>query len=126
MAQYMLSVHGTRDDTPPPADAIKRMYADVDALNRELQAEGHWVFACGLHPIDTATVVRVTDGQTVTTDGPYAETKEFLGGFWILEASDLDQALALAERASAACQGAVEVRPLQELPESSDGPEDPA
>ena len=66
------------------------MYADVDTFNRELQAEGHWVFACGLHPIETATVVRVTDGRTVTTDGPFAETKEFLGGFWILKADDLD------------------------------------
>jgi hypothetical protein len=120
----MLSVHGTQGEAPPPPEAMERMYADVDALNRELQAEGHWVFACGLHPIDTATVVRVTDGQTVTTDGPYAETKEFLGGFWILEASDLDQALALAERASIACQGAVEVRPLQEVPETAQVPED--
>ena len=71
------------------------MYKDVDAFNAELQAAGAWVFAGGLHPADTATVVQVEDGEVVTTDGPFAETKEQLGGFWVIEAADLDAALAL-------------------------------
>jgi hypothetical protein len=99
------------------------MYADVDAYNAELQANGSWVFACGLHPIETATVVSVKDGETVTTDGPFAETKEYLGGFWVIRADDLDAALGLAERASAACKGPVEVRPVQD-DGSQDGGED--
>ena len=114
MARYLLSVPGIKGQPDPAPDVIQRMYADVDAFNAELQAEGNWVFACGLHPIETATVVSVKDGRTVTTDGPFAETKEYLGGFWVIRAEDLDAALALAERASAACQGPVEVRPLQD------------
>lgn len=114
MAQYMLSVHGVQGQPTPSRAQMERMFRDVDAFNQELQAEGHWVFACGLHPIETATVVNVTDGRTVTTDGPFAESKEFLGGFWIVTADDLDAALALAERGSAACGGAVEVRPVQD------------
>jgi hypothetical protein len=117
MPQYMLSVHGIQGEAPPSREAMEQMFRDVDTFNGELQAEGHWVFACGLYPVDTATVVHVKDGRTVTTDGPFAETKEFLGGFWIVTADDLDAALALAERGSAACQGAVEVRPVQDQPE---------
>jgi hypothetical protein len=112
MAQYMLSVHGVHGQSTPSRDEMERMLRDVDTFNAELQADGGWVFACGLHPIETATVVEVKDGRTVTTDGPFAESKEFLGGFWIVNADDLDAALALAERGSAACQGPVEVRPL--------------
>jgi len=73
-----------------------------------------WVFAGGLFPPDSATVVRVENGATTTTDGPFAETKEQLGGFWILKCQNLDEALAWAERASAACMGPVEVRPFQD------------
>ena len=90
------------------------MYADVEDFNNEVKAEGAWVFAGGLHPADTATVVRYENGELTTTDGPFAETKEQLGGFWVIEAPDLDAALELASRASAACMGAVEVRPFQE------------
>ena len=81
------------------------MYKDVDVFNEELKAKGAWVFAGGLHPADTATVVRVKDGEVLTTDGPFAETKEQLGGFWIIEAPDLDAALAWAAKGAAACQG---------------------
>ncbi|HEV8627664.1 MAG TPA: YciI family protein, partial [Acidimicrobiia bacterium] len=78
-----------------------------------------WVFAGGLHPADVATVVRTdAKGDVITTDGPFAETKEQLGGFWVLKAKDLDDALALAARATVACQAPVEVRPFQdEAPE---------
>jgi hypothetical protein len=102
----------------PPADEMAQAYKDVDAFNAELKEQGVWVFAGGLHPADTATVVRVEDGNVLTTDGPFAETKEQLGGFWILETPDLDAALALAAKASAACRAPVEVRPFQEEPEA--------
>ncbi len=75
------------------------------------------MFAGGLHPPDTATVVRIEDGEVLTTDGPFAETKEQLGGFWIIEATDLDAALAVAAKATLACKAPVEVRPFQEEPE---------
>lgn len=118
MAEYMLSVHMVDGEPEPPADVIQQMYKQVDAFNQELQAEGAWVFAGGLEPATTATVVRNTDGKVVTTDGPFAESKEQLGGFWVLKAPDLDAALALAARGSAACGAPVEVRPFQQEPES--------
>ena len=76
------------------------------------------MFAGGLHPATSATVVRAQDGDVITTDGPFAETKEQLGGFWIIEAADLDAALAWAAKGSAACMGAVEVRPFQDEPDA--------
>ena len=89
------------------------MVAQVDAFNAELQAAGAWVFAGGLHPPTSATVVRSTNGEVSMTDGPYAESKEQMGGFWVIEAADLDAALDWARRAAAACEGPVEVRPFQ-------------
>jgi hypothetical protein len=116
MKQYLLSVHMVDGQEPPAPEAVQQMYSDVDALNSQLQAEGAWVFAGGLHPATSATVVRVEDGQVLTTDGPFAETKEHLGGFWVIKAEDLDAALAWAARATKACQAPVEVRPFQEEP----------
>jgi hypothetical protein len=97
---------------------MQQAFKDVDALNGQMQAEGAWVFAGGLHPATTATVVRIKDGDVLTTDGPFAETKEQLGGFWVIKAESLDAALAWAARATKACRGPVEVRPFQEEPES--------
>jgi len=116
MTQYLLAVHNVEGDDPSPED-MAQMFKDVDAFNGEVKAEGAWVFAGGLHPADTATVVRVTNGEVLTTDGPFAETKEQMGGFWIIEAPDLDAALALAARGATACRAPVEVRPFQEEPE---------
>lgn len=116
MTQYLLSVHMVEGEEPPPPEAMERIYKDVDAFNEELKAGGAWVFAGGLHPASTATVVRVHEGEVLTTDGPFAETKEQLGGFWIIKAPDLDAALAWAAKATVACQGPVEVRPFQEEP----------
>jgi hypothetical protein len=79
-----------------------------------MQRAGAWVFGGGLHPAETATVVKVSDGEVVTTDGPFAETKEQLGGFWVIKATDLDEALAWAAKATRACRGPVEVRPFQD------------
>jgi hypothetical protein len=114
MTQYMLSVHMVEGEAMPSEEVITQMYADVDAVNEEMKAQGAWVFGGGLHPADTATVVRAKDGEITTTDGPFAETKEQLGGFWIIEAADLDAALAWAAKATVACQGPVEVRPFQD------------
>ncbi|MCU1495171.1 MAG: hypothetical protein JWO62_2935 [Acidimicrobiaceae bacterium] len=116
MTQYLLAVHTVEGEVAPP-EVMEQAYKDVDAFNSELRATGAWVFAGGLHPADTATVVRVKDGDVVTTDGPFAETKEQLGGFWVIEAPDLDAALAWAAKGAAACKQAVEVRPFQEMPE---------
>jgi hypothetical protein len=118
MTQYLLSVHMVEGAAEPSPDQIERMYADVDAVNEEIKAQGAWVFGGGLHPANTATVVKAQDGEIVTTDGPFAETKEQLGGFWVIEARDLDAALAWAAKATVACQAPVEVRPFQDEPEA--------
>ena len=115
MTQYLMSVWMVEGTEPPSADEMAQMYKDVDVFNEELKASGRWVFAGGLHPANTATVVRAGDtGDVITTDGPFAETKEQLGGFWVVQAADLDEALALAARATVACQAPVEVRPFQD------------
>jgi len=114
MTQYMLSVHDSADTTPPPDDEIQRIYAAVDRFNEKLQAAGAWVFGGGLHPIEAATTVDATGGEPIVTDGPFLESKEYLGGFWIIEAPDLDAALKWAVEGSAACAGKVEVRPFQD------------
>src|SRR5262245_2233396 len=114
MKQYLFSVHMDETKTPTSEEVMQQMYNAVDASNQPVQAEGAWIFAGCLFPADTATTVRFRDGDVHTTDGPYAETKERLGGFWVLKAPDLDAALALAKRASLACQGDVEVRPFQD------------
>ena len=118
MTQYMLSVHMVEGTPEPPADDIQRMYKQVDTFNAKLQKEGSWVFAGGLHPANTATVVRAQNGEVLTSDGPFAESKEQLGGFWVIEAADLDAALAWAKKATVACQAPVEVRPFQDEPEA--------
>ena len=118
MKQYLLSVHMVEDQEPPPPDEMQQAFNDVNALNSELQKSGAWVFAGGLHPPATATVVQIKDGDVLTTDGPFAETKEQLGGFWVITAENLDAALAWAAKATKACRGPVEVRPFQEEPES--------
>jgi hypothetical protein len=113
MTQYLLGV--LHEDPPQLSpEEMQASFKDVDEVNSEMQAAGAWVFAGGLHPPSTATVVRVTDGKVVTTDGPYAETKEQMGGFWIIEAADLDAALAWAAKATVACRFPVEVRPFHE------------
>ncbi len=120
MTQYMLSVHndaGENNAALDPAD-LEAVYKAVDAFNQKLMADGAWVFGGGLHPQESATTVRAHTGDVVITDGPYAETKEHLGGFWIIDAPDLDAALALAPQASAASQGPAEVRPFQADPKA--------
>jgi len=114
MTQYMLSVIHTEEGPYFPEDLdIQEVTAKVDAFNKDLQESGSWLFGGGFEPTSSATVVDATGTDVVVTDGPYAEAKEQLGGFWIIEAPDLDAALDISKRASAACMGAVEVRPFQ-------------
>ena len=115
MPQYMLSVWHDDDYVVDfSGDDIQRVVAQVDELNAAMQRAGAWVFGAGLHPASSATVVRTADGRVSMTDGPFAESKEQMGGFWIIEAADLDVALEWASQATVACEGPVEVRPLQD------------
>ncbi|HWM18939.1 MAG TPA: YciI family protein [Ilumatobacteraceae bacterium] len=118
MTQYLLSVYMTGDEVEMSEDDMQRVFRQVDEFNEQVKAAGAWVFAGGLHPASSATVVRAQDGDVLTTDGPFAETKEQLGGFWVIQAADLDAALAWAAKGSAACMGAVEVRPFQDEPDA--------
>ena len=114
MTQYLLSVwHEDNYTVDCSGDEIRRIVGQVDEVNAEGQAAGAWVFAGGLHPASSATVVRSKDGEVSMTDGPFAESKEQMGGFWVIEAADLDAALEWARKGSAACEGPVEVRPFQ-------------
>jgi hypothetical protein len=115
MPQYLLSVWHDDDygDVDFSSDDMQRIVGQVDKVNAELQQTGAWVFGCGLRPASTSTVVRSSSGDVSMTDGPYAETKEQMGGFWIIEAADLDAALEWAGKAAAACEGPVEVRPTE-------------
>ena len=112
MTQYMLSVIMPEGEMPTGED-LEQSMKDVDVLNEELKASGAWVFAGGLHPAETATVVRVKDGDTLLTDGPYAEGKEFLGGFTIVDVADLDAALEIAGRLAEITTLPIEVRPFR-------------
>jgi hypothetical protein len=118
MTQYMMSVYMVEGSEEPTPEAMQKAYRDVDVLNQKMQDNGVWVFAGGLHPANTSTVVRQTNGEVLTSDGPFAESKEQLGGFWIINAVDLDAALTWAREATVACQAPVEVRPFQDDPES--------
>ena len=114
MTQYLLAVHMVEGAPVPSEEEMQQAYKAVDVFNAEVQDAGVWVFAGGLHPATTATVVTARDGEVITTDGPFAETKEQLGGFWIIDVPDLDAALAWAAKGSAACGNPVEVRPFQD------------
>ena len=115
MPHYLLSVHN--DGTSPYATEgdMERAFAATGVFNEEVRAAGIWVFAGGLEFPDSAKVVRRRDGALERTDGPYLESKEHIGGFWIIEVADMDAALAWAERGATACEGDVEVRPFQGL-----------
>jgi hypothetical protein len=116
MTQYLLSVAMIDGAPPPPDDEMQRAFRQVDELNAELQAKGVWVFAGGLLPASSATVVRADGDDILVTDGPFTESKEHIGGFWVIEAPDLDAALAWAAKATRACGAPVEVRPFQPEP----------
>ncbi|MCW3035587.1 MAG: hypothetical protein JWM17_899 [Actinobacteria bacterium] len=112
MKQYLLSVIQPEGD-PPSAEVLDKVMRDVDALNQEIRAAGAWVFAGGLYPPSTATVVRLRTGDVLTTDGPFAEGKEHVGGFSIIKAPDLDAALEWGRKLTRATTLPTEVRPFQ-------------
>jgi hypothetical protein len=105
--QYLFSVIDGPNDS-----ATEGGMAAIDVFNEGLQAQGHWVFGAGLAAPSSATVIDNRNGEPIFTDGPFVESKEYLGGFWIIEAADLDVALKLATEGSKACNRKVEVRPI--------------
>jgi hypothetical protein len=113
MKQYLLTIYQPEGGVPDPVTLANAM-KEVRTIRRELQDAGQWVFAGGLHPPGTATVVRVDRGEMLTSDGPYVESKEYIGGFTIIRAPDLDDALAWARRYAKATTLPIEVRPFQD------------
>ena len=112
MTQYLLSIYQPDGPVPEP-DALAAISRDLDVVNRELVAAGAWVFAGGLFPASTATVLRPKADDVLMTDGPYVEGKEHLGGFTIVSAPDLDVALEWGRKLARATTLPVEVRPFQ-------------
>ena len=119
MTHYLLTVHGPAETdefgTYDSKEEMEESFAATGVFNDKLHADGHWVFAGGLQSASTATVVDGQGETPVVTDGPYLETKEVIGGFWVIDAPDLDVAIKLAAEGSKACRGKVEVRPFDGL-----------
>jgi hypothetical protein len=115
MSQYLLSVHSVEGEVGDPMtdEEMQQSWKQIQVLNEEMRSAGAWVFGGALHGPDTATVVRISEGEVLTTDGPFAESKEHLGGFYIIEADDLDAALAWASKTTAAVRKPIEVRPFR-------------
>ena len=117
MTHYLLSVHGPAERNEfgesGSKEAMEEAVAATGAFHDQLKADGYWVFAGGLQQATTATVVDGQGETPVITDGPYLESKEYIGGFWVIDAPDLDMALKLAAEGSKACRGKVEVRPFE-------------
>jgi len=112
MAQYLVAIHHTNNYDPSVEG--EAMHRDIDALNEEMIAAGVRTFVGGLHSVSKAKALRAQpDGKVLITDGPYIEAKEHIGGFWVLEAADLDEALAWGRKAAVACRAPVEVRAFQ-------------
>ena len=115
MTQYLLSVQSVEGEVGDPMtdEQMQQSWQQIQVLNEELKAAGAWVFGGALHEPDTATVVRMSGGEVLTSDGPFAESKEHLGGFYIIEAEDLDAALAWASKTTAVVGKPIEVRPFR-------------
>lgn len=115
MTKFLMSVYDDGSGQQPTEAEMEEMFAEVGRFNEQLQEDGSWVFGGGLLPVaESTTVVDSTKGDVTMTDGPFAEAKEYIAGFWIIEATDLDAALEIAAGASKACHGPVEVRPIGE------------
>lgn len=115
MTRYMLSVHSMAGEAREPMspEDMQRSWQHISALEKEMKAKGAWVFSGRLHDADTATVVRVCNGEILTTDGPFVEAREHLGGFYIINADDLDAALGWAAKVTQCVGNAIEVRPFE-------------
>jgi hypothetical protein len=114
MTRYLLSVHTVEGEAREPMtdEEMQQSYKQVLLIEEEMKSAGAWVFSGRLHEPDTATVVRQSDGDVLTTDGPFAESKEHLGGFYIIEAEDLDAALSWASKVTEVIKTPIEVRPF--------------
>ncbi len=112
MNHYLLSIYQPDGEAPPP-EILQPIMKNVNLVREEMKAAGVWVFAAGLHPPSTATVVRMKDGELLTTDGPFTEGKEHIGGFSIVKAADLDAALEWGSKLARATTLPIEVRPLR-------------
>jgi hypothetical protein len=123
MARYMLSVHSVEGDLrePPTAEEMERSWRQLRIVEAEMKSAGAWVFSGRLHDPDTATVVRVANGEILTTDGPFAEAREHLGGFYMINADDLDAALGWASKVTRCIGVPIEVRPFADF---ADEPKD--
>ena len=117
MTQYLLAVLSVEGEARDPMteEEMRQFMERVSVLEEEMKSRGAWLFGGALHEAETATVVRVSDGEVLTTDGPFAEAKEHLGGFYIIEADDLDAALAWASKTTAAVLKPIEVRPFRHV-----------
>ena len=113
MNKYLLSIYQPDGGVPPP-EVLARIMADVGALQEEMKAAGAWVFCAGLSPSNEATVVRVREGRSTTTDGPYIESKEHIGGFTVIEAPDLEAALEWGRKTARATTLPIEVRAFRQ------------
>jgi len=117
MAKYLLSVHSVEGEAGAPItdEEMQQFMEEVHVLEDEMKSAGSWVFGGALHGPDTATVVRVSHDEVLTTDGPFVEAREHLGGFYIIEAEDLDAALAWASKVTACVRKPIEVRPFRDV-----------
>jgi hypothetical protein len=120
LAKYLLSVHSVEGEVGAPMteEEMQQFMTAVGILEEEMKSTGAWIFGGALHEPDTATVVRMSGGEVLTTDGPFAESKEHLGGFYIIEAENLDAALVWASKTTAAVSHPIEVRPFRHVSEA--------
>ncbi len=120
MTHYLLSVHSVEGEASDPMteEEMRQFMEQVGVLEQEMKSAGAWVFGGALHDPDTATVVRVSADEVLTTDGPFAESKEHLGGFYIIEAEDLDAALSWAAKTADCVKRPIEVRPFRHVSEA--------
>jgi hypothetical protein len=110
--RYLLLIYTEEPTEMPPQDVMTAQAEAYDAFSKEVRDRGLFEAGEALHPTTSATTVRVRDGETVTTDGPFAETKEALGGFYLINAKDLDEAIELAAKIPGAKHGSIEIRPI--------------
>jgi hypothetical protein len=120
--RYLLLIYTPEFDTPPPPEVAAAEHEAYAAFTREINERGVFQAGEALHQTTSATTVRVRDGDVLTTDGPFAETKEALGGFYLIDARDLDEAIELAAKIPAAARGSIEIRPIWELEMGAEGP----
>jgi hypothetical protein len=127
VAKYLLSVHSVEGEARDPMtdEEMQQSWKQVHILEEEMRSAGAWVFSGRLHEPDTATVVRLSGGEVVTTDGPFVESKEHLGGFYIIQAEDLDGALGWASKVTTAIKVPIEVRPFADFADESRAWDDP-